>query len=781
MADDAACRYSEEHVQILFNLSSDAHLMFDGGGISDCNAAALHMLGYDKRADIVGLHPAVLSPEFQPDGSRSDEKSARMDGLARQRGKHRFEWLHRRRTGESFPVEVVLTHVPLPGRSQFLCVWHDLTERKQHEQMLQAARTEAEVASQAKSEFLATVSEELREPIHGLLSIARLLSATTLSSDQHEYAGQISKIGQSLLSVLNSVLDLSNIETGRLSLEQGTFDIRLAAEDVVDLLTPKADNKGIDLVLRYSPDLPRRGVGDSGRFRQILIGLVENAVQFTDRGHVVLELTGQPQKGNRLSITGIVRNTSSGVSQERLPGMFFAPVAKDRPVSTISKTGLGLAIVKSLLGLMSGEVESFTENENGSELVFSINLGLDESEWPSRLPPASIVGKRIMVLDKSQVIGQSLRAVLERWGFEASTVEDASEALLQIADADIAERPFWCVLVSTEISGTDWESFAQQCSEAHWKNPPLRVLLARSTAMPTRVEVSRFGYLNVIARNVRHLKLLDVLCEIAGESDGASPTTATDGRQGKPFGRVLLAEPNSDARKQILAWLQQFSLAYDLAETSEEVVTRVAAERYEAVLAGSLLSIGAAKAGIESFCAARKVLLLEILPDDPTTQPEGIPTLARDSTAVKISLSRLSRSLATWAKSLPSTHEACFDQERVLALCGNDFPMFAELAGDFRVRSGTLLQQLMEYAGQQNYARTQSCANEIRRSARLFSAEPLEGAARRLSSTADLLDWGAVPACISAVRLELTRLLSQLPYFIRSEANSEGSSTGTQC
>ena len=254
MLGDARARAAaDERFRVLFEQSSDAHLIFDESGIIDCNRAAISMLRCPDKSAVLRLHPAALSPELQPDGQRSMEKCMTMDAIARERGFHRFEWTHRRTDGTDFPVEVTLTPVRLGGKGALLVVWHDLTQRKAVEDAVAKARDAAEDALRAKSEFLATMSHELRTPLNGVIGMATLLDATSLAEDQRDPVATIRTCADHLLILINDILDLSRLEAGKIQLEARPVDPQVLVTDVLAMVRAKAEGKGLTCASRPSP------------------------------------------------------------------------------------------------------------------------------------------------------------------------------------------------------------------------------------------------------------------------------------------------------------------------------------------------------------------------------------------------------------------------------------------------------------------------------------------------------------------------------------------------
>ncbi|PDT32076.1 hybrid sensor histidine kinase/response regulator [Rhizobium sp. L9] len=475
----------------------------------------------------------------------------------------------------------------------WVALFTDVTELKSREEELRQLLSRAEAADRAKSEFLANMSHEIRTPMNGVLGMAELLAKTNLDTRQKTFIDIIVKSGNALLTIINDILDFSKIDAGQMKLRKAAFDITEAVEDVATLLSSHAAEKNIELLVRAAPDLPAAVIGDAGRFRQIVTNLVGNAVKFTERGHVFVDVGFETIAGGEIMAIIRIEDTGIGIPREKLESVF----EKFSQVDTSSTrrhegTGLGLAITAGLVDLFGGYIN--VESEWGKGSVFTVNLpfAVAAARLEPKPLPINVQGARILVVDDNEVNRRILTEQLSLWGFDGVAAEGGGTglAILEAAadlgvtvdavvldyhmpdmnGADVARRlradPRFVelpiiFLTSMDISGTEKE-FAALNGHAHLMKPA-RANVLRNTV----VEVVR-------ARRVKQASEADIarLRAEAAVPASALATAPEPQKRAAEFVDVLVAEDNEVNQIVFTQILQSTGLSFLVVNNGQEAV-----------------------------------------------------------------------------------------------------------------------------------------------------------------------------------------------------------------
>jgi PAS domain S-box-containing protein len=476
-------------------------------------------------------------------------------------------------------------------RQHWVALFTDVTELKRREEELTQLLSRAEAADRAKSEFLANMSHEIRTPMNGVLGMAELLAKTNLDTRQKTFVDIIVKSGNALLTIINDILDFSKIDAGQMKLRKAAFDLIEAVEDVATLLSSPAAEKDIELLVRAAPDLPAAVIGDAGRFRQIVTNLVGNAVKFTERGHVFVDIGSEQSAGDEIMISIRIEDTGIGIPPEKVETVFDKFSQVDASSTRRHEgTGLGLAITAGLVDLFGGYIDVESEWGKGSVFTVKLPFAIAAARIEPKPLPINVQGARVLVVDDNEVNRRILTEQLGLWGFDGVAAEGGATgfAILEAAadlgikvdavvldyhmpdmngaevarrlraDSRFVELPI-IFLTSMDISGTEKE-FAALNGHAHLMKPA-RANLLRNTV----VEVVRAS--RVKQASEAEIARLQKEIEVPPPAPAPAPQ-----RRAADFVDVLVAEDNEVNQIVFTQILQGTGLSFLVVNNGEEAV-----------------------------------------------------------------------------------------------------------------------------------------------------------------------------------------------------------------
>ena len=568
----------------LFRQSNDPIVIHDlFGRIIDANLRASDEFGY-SRDELLSLTTADLHPP------EAHESWAGTFEAAIREGSVNTEVRFKRKSGDTFPAEVSSSVFEVGGQKLMQSIVRDITERKNLEREMEAAKEAAEAASFAKTRYLANMSHEIRTPMNAIIGMTDIALKTDLDPQQRDYLEAVSASADALLSLINDILDTAKIEAGKLELEPIEFNVRDCVENSLRILILRAEEKNLTVFSEIDDAAPEKMVGDAGRLRQVVVNLVSNAIKFTQEGGVSISVALDCMEADEAWLRFEVKDTGIGISEEKQKLIFEAFAQAD--VSTTRQfggTGLGLSISSQLVEMMGGRLE--VESEVGKGSTFTFALPFETVTRPKAQPetadPGDLAGLSVLVVEPDTVERQALDAMLMSWRMNVINADDGQTALQELRQAVDSGAAYELVLLHADLPDMTGFDLATHIKESGELADTTLMMLTSGGQRGDAARCRELGIAAYLSRPTPPGIMQEAILEaLTGAETGPTGALITRHslREKKARQRVLFADDNPVNQKMTLIMLQAGGYESDVVGDGKAAVEAFKANQYDLIL-----------------------------------------------------------------------------------------------------------------------------------------------------------------------------------------------------